>query len=238
MHFRRTHWLGLIAIPLAFLVFQCGAPSGHTEEKIPQVVDYNFNIRPILSDRCFKCHGPDAKQRKADLRLYLEEGAYAALKKNPSAHAIVPGKPDQSEVYLRISTTDTTAMMPPPSSNLKLTAHEVALIRKWIEQGAKFQPHWSLTTPKEYAVPQQNNPWAKNEIDHFVLAKLEEKNLKPNNEADRERLLKRVSLDLTGIPPTQEQQETFLKDNSPQAYEKLVDELLADPHYGEKMAIA
>ncbi len=211
--------------------------TGSNSQKIPDLVDYNFHIRPILSDRCFKCHGPDAKQRKAELRLDIEERAYASLKKNPGGHALVPGKPHESEVYLRISSADTSVRMPPPSSNLSLTSFEVGLIKKWIEQGAKYQPHWSLIPPKEHAIPENGSDWAKNEIDHFILARMEDKGLKPNEEADKARMLKRLSLDLTGLPPSMKQQQAFLKDDSPDAYEKAVDALLTDPHYGEKMAI-
>jgi hypothetical protein len=167
----------------------------------------------------------------------MEESAYASLKKNPGAHALVPGKPNQSEVYLRISSSDTSVQMPPPVSRLSLTSFEIALIKKWIEQGAKYQPHWSLIPPKAHAVPETGSDWAKNEIDHFILARMEEKGLEPNEEADKERLLKRVSLDLTGLPPSPQQQQQFLKNDSPAAYEKEVDALLADSHYGEKMAI-
>ncbi|MEI9919521.1 MAG: PSD1 and planctomycete cytochrome C domain-containing protein [Bacteroidota bacterium] len=201
---------------------------------LPKTVDYNFHIRPIFSDRCFKCHGPDARQRKANLRLDTEEGLYAALKDNPNAHVIVPGDPNTSEVYSRISSGDTSVLMPPPSSNLKLSEHEIALVKKWISQGAEYKKHWAFVAPQQPDVPKSGDDWVTNEIDEFVLAKLDEKNLKPNEEADKERLLKRVYLDLIGLPPTIEQQDAFLKDGN---YEKVVDELLANKHYGEKMAI-
>jgi hypothetical protein len=200
-------------------------------------VDYNIHIRPILSDRCFKCHGPDARQRKADLRLDTPEGAYAALKDDPSKHVIVPGDADESEVFARISTADTSIVMPPPSSNLYLNASEVTLIKKWIEQGAKYKPHWAFIPPRKTALPEvENESWPKNEIDRFVLARMEEEGLEPNEEADKERLLKRISFDITGLPPTLEMQESFLKDESENAYEKMVDQLFAMPQYGERMA--
>jgi hypothetical protein len=201
-------------------------------------VDYNLHIRPILSDRCFKCHGPDAAARKADLRLDTYEGAIAALKDNPSTHAIVPGNPDSSEVYLRISSADTSEVMPPVKSNLKLAEYEIELIKKWISQGAKYQRHWAFITPKPQNVPEvENEEWATNEIDHFILAKLEQKNLAPNEMADKERILKRLSFDITGMPPTIEMQEKFLADDSDDAYEQIVDELLSRPQYGERMAV-
>ncbi len=230
--------VGVLLVTTAAVVyvwrFRDAAISGET---IPEVVDYNFHIRPILSDRCFKCHGPDANQRKANLRLDTEEGLYAALKDNPSEHVIVAGKPDHSEVFRRIASADTSLVMPPPSSNLSLTAHEIALIEKWIAQGAVYKKHWAFVAPEKPAVPQSNDKWAVNEIDAFVLAKLEEKKLEPNEEADRERLLKRVYIDLIGLPPSAAEQDAFLADASPNAYEKVVDQLLANPHYGEKMAV-
>lgn len=212
-------------------------PAGATVEKIPEVVDYNFHIRPILSDRCFKCHGPDANQRKANLRLDTEEGLYQALKDNPNAHVIVSGKPEHSELYRRLVTSDTSEMMPPPSSLLKVSDYEVELIEKWIEQGAKYQRHWAFITPKPQTPPDIDDDWISNDIDKFILAKMEDVGLKPNERADKERLLKRVSFDIVGLPPTIEMQERFLNDDSPDAYEKIVDELLASKHYGEKMAI-
>jgi Protein of unknown function (DUF1553)/Protein of unknown function (DUF1549)/Planctomycete cytochrome C len=218
------------------LLYNC-SPDKSGTEKIPELVEYNFHIRPILSDRCFKCHGPDARQRKADLRLDVEEDAFAALKKNPTMHAFVAGKPSQSEVFLRINSKDTSYVMPPPSSNLSLSQFEIRLIEKWIEQGAKYQPHWALQPPKEYPVPKVKSEWPKNEIDHFILSKLQERDLAPNQEADKERLLKRISFDLTGLPPTVQEQENFLADTSPDAYEKVINRLLANEHYGEKMAL-
>jgi len=201
-------------------------------------VDFNLHIRPILSDRCFKCHGPDANQRKSDLRLDTREGAMAALKDNPSAHVIVPGSAAESEVYLRISTRDTSILMPPPTSNLKLTEDEIEIIKEWINQGAKYKKHWAFIPPKSPSIPQvDQEEWASTDIDKFVLAKQEEAGLTPNPEASKEHLLKRLSFDITGLPPTITMQEKFLKDNSVDAYEKMVDELLARPQYGEKMAI-
>ena len=200
-------------------------------------VDYNLHIRPILSDRCFKCHGPDGNARKANLRLDSYEGAIAALKDEPTAHAIVPGDPASSEVYLRISSADTSEVMPPVKSNLKLNEHEIELIKKWISQGAIYKPHWAFIPPKQHEIPEvELEDWPQNEIDYFILARLEQKNLEPNDVADKERLLKRLSFDITGLPPTIEMQEKFLADDAENAYEKIVDELLARPQYGEKMA--
>ncbi|HEX8059957.1 MAG TPA: PSD1 and planctomycete cytochrome C domain-containing protein [Cyclobacteriaceae bacterium] len=219
---------------IAIVSIACNPKGSSETAALPKTVDYNFHIRAIFSDRCFKCHGPDAAQRKSNLRLDTEAGLYAALKDNPNAHVIVPGNPNASEVYNRISSNDTSIVMPPPSSNLKLSEHEIELVKKWIAQGAEYKKHWAFVAPKEPEVPKSGDEWAKNEIDEFVLAKLEEKNLEPNEEADPERLLKRVYLDLIGLPPTIEQQDAFLKDGN---YDKVVVELLANKHYGEKMAI-
>jgi len=210
-----------------------------TEEQVPDVISYNFNIRPILSDKCYKCHGPDASKREANLRLDMPESAYHALKDNPQAHALVPGEPGLSEVYRRISTQDTTELMPPPASNLKrLSAYEVDLIKKWIKQGAKYEKHWAFVPPQLPAVPQvKNTAWPKNQIDNFILQKLEQKGIDPNPEADKERLLKRLSLDLTGLPPSLPMMDAFLADKSANAYQKMVDQLMQSPQYGEKMAL-
>lgn len=203
---------------------------------MPDVVDYNFHIRPILSDRCFKCHGPDANKRQANLRLDTPEGAFAAFKDNAKAHAIVPGDPYASDAFTRLITKDTSERMPPMKSNLTLSQHEIDLIEKWIEQGATYKPHWAFIKPLKSELPKADADWARNEIDYFVYEKMAEKGLKPSKESDKEHLLKRVCLDLIGLPPTLEMQERFLKDTSPNAYEKIVNELLVNPHYGEKMA--
>lgn len=209
------------------------------ENEMPDTVSYNFNIRPIFSDKCFKCHGPDANKRQAGLRLDIPEEAFKALQDNPKSHALVPGDPSLSEVFLRISSEDSTIMMPPPPSNLKrLTSHEVALIKKWIKQGAKYEKHWAFVPPKEAPIPEvDDKAWPKNPIDNFILSKLEERNIAPNPEADKERLLKRVCLDITGLPPSLELMDSFLADKSPNAYEKVVDKLLQSPAYGEKMTL-
>jgi hypothetical protein len=209
-----------------------------TQEHIPDRVSYNFDIRPILSDKCLTCHGPDANKRQAGLRLDDPESAFQALKEHPSAHAIVAGEPQLSEVFLRITTKDTAKLMPPPASNLKLSSHEIALIEKWIKQGAKYEKHWAFVAPKKPALPEvKKEDWPKNEIDYFILHKQEQKGFSPNEEADKERLLRRLSLDLVGLPPTLKMMDSFLADKSPNAYEKAVDELLKNPAYGEKMAV-
>ncbi len=170
--------------------------------------------------------------------LDLPESAYQALKEHTGAHAIVPGNPEISSLYLSITAKDSAQLMPPPSSNLKLTRHEIALLERWIKQGAKYEKHWAFTPIKKAALPGvDNETWCKNEIDRFVLSKLEQQDLKPNLETDKERLLKRVSLDLTGLPPTLAQMDAFLADQRPEAYEIMVDQFLQQPAYGEKMAL-
>jgi hypothetical protein len=202
-------------------------------------ISYNFQVRPIFSDKCFKCHGPDANTREAGLRLDIPEEAYKALKEHPRAHAIVPGFPETSELFLRISTDDTATKMPPVSSNLAvLTEAEINTIKKWIKQGAHYEPHWAFAAPVKPSLPKpENSKWAKNEIDYFILEQLDKHDLSPNDEADKERLLKRASLDLTGLLPTTELTDRFLNDDSPGAYEKIVDELMKQPAYGERMAL-
>lgn len=214
------------------------SPEQHGEASLPDSVSYNFNIRPILSDKCFICHGPDGSKRQAGLRLDIADSAYKALQENPGAHAIVPGHPERSEVFLRISSEDSTYRMPPVESNLSLTEREIALIKKWIDQGAKYEPHWAFVPPEKPRVPEvREGSWIRNEIDAFILEQLEQRSLAPNEEADRERLLKRVCLDIVGLPPTLPMMDSFLADTSAHAYEKIVDQLLNDSAYGEKMAV-
>ena len=234
---RRSLYFGISTLLIAAIFFtQCQPSAGVAD--IPDKVDFNFHIRPILSDKCFACHGPDANQRKEELRLDTREGALAALKDYHNRYAIVPGKAEDSEVYIRINSADTTQVMPPASSNMKLSDREIKLIKKWIDQGAEYKPHWSFVAPQPVTPPAvKNESWITNEIDHFMLAKMEETGLSPNQRADKYHLLKRVSFDLLGLPPSLELQERFINDTSPEAYEKLVDELLTSPHYGEKMAI-
>ncbi|MDB5024325.1 MAG: hypothetical protein JWP78_2080 [Mucilaginibacter sp.] len=241
MH-RKVYYVLIVCMGcILYAVYACNrSPSNQTTaEEIPDTVSYNFNIRPILSDKCFKCHGPDANKRQAGLRLDIPESAYSALKDKPNAHALVPGSVKLSEVYQRISTDDSTTMMPPPGSNLKrLNPFELDMIKKWIKQGAKYEKHWAFVPPKLYPVPDvKDKAWPKNPIDNFILRKQEQKGMKPNPEADKERLLKRVSFDLNGLSPDLAMMDKFLADKSPNAYEKVVDELMARSAYGEKMAL-
>ena len=199
-------------------------------------ISFNRDVRPILSDTCFKCHGFDANKRKADLRLDTRAGALHDL--GGGLGAIVPGKPEESEAFRRLSSDDIEEKMPPPDSGLTLTKEQVETIRKWIEQGAVYQAHWSLIPPSEVAPPSiKPATWARNPIDKFVVARLEEEGLEPSKEADKVTLIRRVTLDLTGLPPTPAEVDAFLADQSADAYEKLADRLLASPRFGEQMAL-
>ncbi|GAB3565423.1 PSD1 and planctomycete cytochrome C domain-containing protein [Spirosoma luteolum] len=205
--------------------------------QLPETIDYNLHVKPILSDRCFACHGPDQAKQQAGLRLDTPDGAYEALAQ--SGHtAIVPGKPARSELVRRILSTDPDEVMPTPKSNLVLTAGEKAILLKWVEQGAVYKPHWSLIAPTRPELPAvANQTWVRNDIDRFVLARQEQRHLSHAPEADRLTLLRRVSLDLTGLPPTPAEIDAFLADQSPNAYERVVDRLLRSPHYGERQAV-
>jgi hypothetical protein len=201
-------------------------------------ISYNFHVRPILSDNCFACHGPDENKRESGLRLDNAEGAYAALKENPGAHAIVPGKPEASEIIKRVNSTEKAEMMPPPESNLKLSESEKETLKKWVKQGAEYQPHWAFVPPAKTETPKISDPeWSNNEIDNFVMAKLDHLGLKPNEPAEKMILLKRLSLDLTGLPPTEELMQSYAADNSEDATEKIIDRLLDSPTFGERMAV-
>ena len=210
-------------------------PSGLFAGKDLGGVDFARDIRPLLSDNCFACHGPDAKQRKADLRLDTREGALADL---DGTSAVVPGKPSESELVRRVTTDDEDDLMPPPDSGKKLDATQKALLQRWIAEGAEYELHWSYKPVTRPMPPRVNNDsFVRNDIDRFVLSTLRDKGHEPAREADRRTLIRRLSFDLTGLPPTWEQVRAFIADSSPRAVGKLVDRLLASPHYGERMAI-
>jgi len=198
-------------------------------------VDFNKFVRPILSEHCYKCHGPDAKDGMAGLRLDLHE---SAIKERNGRWAIKPGSSAHSGIIDRVTADPKDGLMPPPDSGTKpLTKEEVAILKKWIDEGAEYKKHWAFIPPANHEVPTVSNPnWCKNEIDKFVLARLDESGLKPAAEAPKETLLRRVSYTLTGLPPTPEETAAFLNDKSPNAYEKVVDRLLSSPRYGEHQA--
>jgi hypothetical protein len=217
-------------LPPFALVLLLGSTATSRDE-----VDFQRDIRPILSDRCFACHGPDAEARKADLRLDVKE---AAFREAASDLMIVkPDKPNESELYLRITNQDEDLRMPPAEAKRSLSEPEIELIRKWIEQGASWKEHWSFIPVEAVAVPDvEAKDWPVNSVDRFILAKLDRDGLRPSEIADRERLIRRLTFDLTGLPPTLAEIDSFLADESPGAYEKVVDRLLKSPRYGERMA--
>ena len=233
-------------VPFAFLLLlltRCGpdqpAEVVAAERSLPERVSFNRHVKPLLSDRCFACHGPDAGKRQAGLRLDVAESAYAHESEETGRRAIVPGKPGRSDLIARIFSADPQVVMPTPESHLTLTVEEKALLYRWIEQGAEYEVHWAFIPPKKTALPPVKNPfWVKNDIDRFVLAELERRNLRPSPEVDKATLLRRVSLDLTGLPPTVAEVDAFLNDPAPNAYEKRVESLLASPHFGEHQAVS
>jgi len=195
-------------------------------------VDFKRDIRPILSNTCFLCHGPDDKRRKGDLRLDTKEGAFRVL---DGKQSFVPGNLDKSEAWRRITTKDADDHMPPAKSGKQLTPKQIELLKKWIQQGAKWENHWSFIPPERPALPDvKAKAWVRSPIDAFILAKLEHEGLQPSPQADRETLLRRASLDLIGLPPSPEEMDAYLKDTRPDPYERQVDRLLASPHYGER----
>ncbi len=203
---------------------QAGLPAGAHAGVRPE---YNRDIRPILAENCFACHGPDSAARKASLRLDLRDEAV-------KAQAFVPGKPDESALVERIFATDAKELMPPAKSHKKLTAAQKETLKRWVAAGAEYQPHWSFIPPKRPALPEvKNKTWARNPIDRFILAELEKKGLQPAPEADRRTLARRLSLDLTGLPPRPEDVEEFVSDKAPDACESYVAKLLRSPHWGE-----
>jgi hypothetical protein len=199
-------------------------------------INFSRDIHPIISENCFACHGPDAEARKAKLRLDTRDGA---LKTHDDKTPIVPHHPEQSELVRRILTSDPDDHMPPPDSGKSLTPHQIELLQQWIKEGADYTKQWSFQPISDPPVPAVNNPQfiIRNPIDNFILARLEKEKLTQSPEAPRATLLRRVTLDLTGLPPTPAELDAFLNDTSPDAYEKVVDRLLASPHYGERMAL-
>jgi len=192
-------------------------------------------VRPVLSNRCFKCHGPDTDRQEAGLRLDVREAALAEL--DSGARAVVAGHPDDSEMIARITSTDPDLVMPPPHTKVTLTADEKRILTEWIAAGAEYRPHWAFVRPERPAVPsEEGDEWARNAIDRFVGSRLRDEGLRPSPEADRATLCRRVHLDLVGLPPTPAELDTFLADGAPDAYERLVDRLLASPRYGERWA--
>lgn len=219
--------MGLFVIVMLLTLF-----AHHTEAKKLQ---FDRDIRPILSDKCYACHGPDPAVRKANLRLDIKEGAFS----EPSGYPIiVPGKPEESELVLRITHDDIDRRMPPQTSNRQPTQEQIDTLIQWIAEGAEWEEHWAYVPPKRVELPEINNPaWVKNQIDQFILSKLEAEGLEPSAEADKRTLIRRLYFDLTGLLPTPGEVDQFIRDDSPDAYENLVNRLLSKPQFGERMAI-
>ena len=225
-------WRWSIPVSLTLLVSSLGLAG-----EPARTVDFNRDIRPILSNKCFSCHGPDKSERQGGtdgLRLDTQAGAMEDL---GGYSAIVPGKPEDSELVRRVESTEEGEAMPPRETGKRLTREEIELLKRWIREGAKFAAHWSYVKPERPPVPEVKNvSWPRNEIDNFLLARLEKEGLKPSPSADRHTLIRRLSLDLTGLPPTLEEVAEFVKDDRPNAYELLVDRMLAKETYGEHWA--
>lgn len=217
------------------IVYSLGLAAPAPQEK---PLDFNRDVRPILSDKCFSCHGPDAKARMANLRLDTKDGAFEVRK---SGSIISPSDSAHSKLYQRISQSNKALRMPPPASGLSLSDKEIEMLKRWIDSGAKWELHWAYEPPKRPEPPAGLSAafekWVRNPVDQFVAARLSREGLKPSPEADRITLLRRVTFDLTGLPPTPEEIDAFVKDKSPQSYEQVVDRLLASPRYGERMAM-
>ena len=221
--------MGLVAVDAASVF-------GQAAEQPRTPVSFQQQVRPLLSNTCFRCHGPDEHERQAGLRLDRRESAVSKLESGKTA--ISPGKLDASEIVRRINSTDPNVMMPPPSLNKPLSPADKQALTAWIEQGAEYREHWSFVAPTRPARPVVKlASWPKNEIDHFILAKLEREGLAPSPAADKITLIRRVTLDLTGLPPTLAEVDAFLADTSPQAYENVVDRLLKSRRFGERMAV-
>ncbi|MCK5443003.1 MAG: DUF1549 domain-containing protein [Maribacter sp.] len=229
-----------VLVCLLLLSFSCSGPLPEEVEQVyeslPKYVDYNFHIKPILSDRCYTCHGPDPQTRKAGLRLDNEEEAFKKLQSGN--RAFVNGSINKSEVIHRLLSKEPDKVMPPPESDLTVSYREIALIAKWIDQGSEWKEHWSFFPIKNPQVPKIKNKWARNnEIDNYIQETLLQLGIEPSFKADKEHLLKRVTMDLTGLPPTLADIDAFLVDQSEDAYEKVVDQLMQSDAHAERLAM-
>jgi hypothetical protein len=223
-------WLRRLVSILVSVAFIGPVRGGETA--LPVRVDFNRDIRPIFADACYQCHGPDKGRRKAGLRLDTREGIFG------KRGAVTPNKSEESDLYRRLVADDASERMPQAASNKRLSPRQIALVKKWIEQGADYKGHWAYIKPTRPDVPPDAEAgFVRNPLDQFILAKLKEIGLEHAPEADRVTLIRRLSFDLTGLPPTRTEVDAFLADHSPDAYEKVVDRLLASPHYGERMAM-
>ncbi|HVY70770.1 MAG TPA: DUF1549 domain-containing protein, partial [Verrucomicrobiae bacterium] len=223
-------------ITTALAVLAALVVSARADVPVAAKVDYNRDIRPILSDHCYACHGPDQKARKGGLRLDLKEEAFKAAKSG--AFAIIPHDTTKSELVRRVTTTDADDRMPPAKGGKPLSSAQIETLRRWVQQGAEWKGHWAYQKPERPPLPDvREKGWPRNPIDNFILGKLESNGMKPSPEADKNRLIRRVTFDLTGVPPKVEDVDAFLKDKGTNDYEKVVDRLLGSREYGERMAM-
>ena len=226
-------WLTYLSIATVFTlaVSKSGANEGKDGE-----IQFNRDIRPILSNNCFECHGPDQEARQTELRLDTKHGLLSKLENG--AVAVVARDLFKSLVFQRITASDAEERMPPADSGKQLTAKEIGLIGRWIQQGAKWQGHWAYMPPLRPQLPKvSREEWVGNAVDRFVLARLQKEGLKPSPDANRTTLIRRLSFDLTGLPPTVAEVDAFVSDEDPGAYETIADRLLASKHYGERIAM-
>jgi len=232
-----TFWLALIVTARAQTAPRSHqASGGNPPSSTADRLDYNRDVRPILAAKCFACHGSDEKARQAGFRLDLRDSAVGKL--SNGKHPIVPGSAPSSEIVQRINASG-PSIMPPVGSQKTLNAQEKMVLARWIAEGAEYKPHWAFVKPVRPPMPVVRlKTWPRNGIDFFILSKLEKKGLKPSPEADRPALIRRLSLDLIGIPPTPAEVDEFVSDHSSNAYESLVDRLMNNPHYGERMAVS
>ena len=229
----RCRSVGRTTFALIAVCWAIGVNARAEDSRVP-TIDFNRDVRPILAENCFRCHGPDAGSRQAELRLDRRDDAIADRGGSP---AVVPGSPEKSLLFLRITSSESSDRMPPDDSGATLADEEVVLLRRWIERGAEYQKHWSFIPPKRPTLPElSNSAWPRSPIDRFVLARLNENGLNPSPPAPKEKLLRRATFDLTGLPPNLEDLDSFTADNSPGAFGNAVDRLLASPRYGEHMA--
>ena len=222
--------------------FGCGGLAvlllfGGCRQMADRPVDYNYDVRPILADHCYSCHGPDPESRQADVQLHTQDGLYAPLRDDTSRKVIVPGNASTSELVRRITHSDPLQRMPPPEAPHALTPEEITTLTRWVNEGAVWKPHWSHIPAQLPALPDVSRPsWVRNPIDRFVLARLDQEQLKPSPEAHRRTLIRRLYLDLIGLPPPVSEVRDFAAASDPDAYEQLVDRLLKSAHFGERMA--
>jgi len=245
LHYSQVTFHLLVIVFLLFLNASCKLENSNSKNslnsegyaKIPEKVDFTFHVKPIISDRCFKCHGPDKNAIEGGLSLNTAEDAFIALGDEKDHFAIVPGDIQKSELVNRINSKDPNSLMPPPESNLELSEYEKKILTKWIDQGAEYKDHWAFIVPQNPSLPNiANLSWGNNEIDKFILAKHNENGLNPSEPAKKEKLLRRLSFNLTGLPPSIDEIQQFKNDDSVNAFEKMIDHYLGTQDYGEHMA--